>query len=158
MDHGHPSTYTYNGCRCDLCKAAHLEYQRAYRATVKGRVAMARYRASEKGKATMARWRASDNGKTAVARAYAKRIPRQISFKDKKIIALASPRRGTCSDCGRTRQANERQFAMHHEQYDYSNPVSHTVELCPRCHRQWHTLTRLNPEQPEVTTNEVRSV
>jgi len=60
-----------------------------------------------------------------------------ICFKGKKIMLKSRPRTGICSKCGKIGLTN-----LHHEQYDESNPLLHTVELCVGCHNHAHKLLR----------------
>ncbi len=60
--------------------------------------------------------------------------PRRLTYKGKVVMLKEAPRIGVCNlcravvpfDCGRTQ--------MHHEEYDDTNPLAHTIEACPRCH------------------------
>lgn len=58
---------------------------------------------------------------------------RRILFKDKRIFVDSNPRTGYCSNCGYKGRTN-----LHHIKYDESNPLGHTIELCPRCHINEH--------------------
>lgn len=54
---------------------------------------------------------------------------RQLNFKGKRLLFASRLRTGICSQCnfvGRT--------DLHHTEYDESNPLAHTVELCRSCH------------------------
>lgn len=55
--------------------------------------------------------------------------PKRMWFKNKSISLKENPRTGVCSLCryqGKTH--------MHHTQYDKSDPLKHTIELCISCH------------------------
>jgi hypothetical protein len=74
--------------------------------------------------------------------------PRRIVFKGKQIYLTEikeSLRKGICSLCGvRVGQFHPvtghycKQTHMHHLQYDPSNPLAHTIEVCIPCHKQEH--------------------
>ena len=56
------------------------------------------------------------------------RYKETISFKGKIIYHKQYPRKGVCTECGKTGYTH-----LHHDQYD--NPISDTYsELCPSCH------------------------
>ena len=59
--------------------------------------------------------------------------PRKIRFKDKRIILKENPRKGRCLKCGKIGRTN-----MHHQQYDESDPLKYTIELCTSCHMKIH--------------------
>ncbi len=64
--------------------------------------------------------------------------PRRMKFKERIIMLKADPRNGVCNlcravvpfDCGRTQ--------MHHEEYDDTNPLAHTIEICSSWHIKKH--------------------
>lgn len=59
----------------------------------------------------------------------------RIRFKGKQIRLDHNPRKGICVKCNRSVESNEIQLTnLHHEKYDESNPLAHTIELCVRCH------------------------
>ena len=61
--------------------------------------------------------------------------PKRMVFRNKSISLAENPRKGICSKCKRTVKSGAIKFTqLHHEQYDESNPLLHTVELCPSCH------------------------
>jgi hypothetical protein len=64
------------------------------------------------------------------------RGPRRILFKDKRITLDDIPRTGVCSWCGNTKLMTN----IHHTQYDESDPLKHTVEICVSCHAKEHKL------------------
>lgn len=57
-----------------------------------------------------------------------------VSFKGKTIQLDFEPREGKCSDCG----IIDEHTHLHHEKYDESNPLAHTIEVCYKCHRFRH--------------------
>lgn len=59
---------------------------------------------------------------------------KRIRFLGKKVTLPTPPRTGVCADCGRSVGNGIKVTHMHHEQYDPSDPLKHTVELCVRCH------------------------
>jgi len=63
----------------------------------------------------------------------------KIRFKGKRVQLDHNPRTGICSKCGKTVESGEiKRTAMHHKEYDESNPLAHTVELCVSCHTRLH--------------------
>lgn len=63
----------------------------------------------------------------------------KITFKGKRVILNHNPRIGICSNCHkRVIDGEIKQTQMHHTQYDESNPLAFTVELCPSCHQKIH--------------------
>jgi hypothetical protein len=54
---------------------------------------------------------------------------RQLKFKGKRLLFGSKLRSGICSECGKTTVT-----ALHHTQYDETNPLAHTIELCRSCH------------------------
>lgn len=66
-------------------------------------------------------------------------IKARTSLKGKIIFNLVNPRSNICSKCGK-KYPDEltRQTCMHHEQYDESDPLAHTIELCHSCHGKLH--------------------
>ena len=73
-----------------------------------------------------------------------KNHPRRMQFKDSRIMLEENPRKGKCLKCEKSigdEYINSRgQIAiikithMHHKEYDDSNPLNHTMELCASCH------------------------
>ena len=59
---------------------------------------------------------------------------RMITFRGKQVLLDENPRKGTCTKCGNTTMITH----MHHKQYDNSNVLNHTVELCASCHAKEH--------------------
>jgi len=45
------------------------------------------------------------------------------------------PRTGVCSECGKKVET-----IIHHDEYDVSNPIKNTRELCRPCHARFHRL------------------
>jgi len=63
----------------------------------------------------------------------------KLFFKGKQITLSKNPRTGICQRCGRSVQKEEiKRTHMHHEKYDETDPLAHTIELCGRCHKQRH--------------------
>ena len=55
--------------------------------------------------------------------------PNVFTFKGKKVKATEPVRVGICSNCGFKGYTH-----LHHDDYDESNPLLNTRELCPKCH------------------------
>lgn len=75
---------------------------------------------------------------------YKRRWSKQrIMYKGKQIHLGYNPRTGICSKCGKKGYTQ-----IHHEQYDDTDPLAHTQELCQSCHvkRTWE-LKQLTPEK-----------
>lgn len=53
----------------------------------------------------------------------------RVKFHGKSVSLKYNPRNGICSKCGRHGHTH-----MHHKDYDASNVLKHTEELCPSCH------------------------
>jgi hypothetical protein len=52
-----------------------------------------------------------------------------------------NPRTGTCKKCGiSVHDGKYKRTHMHHIKYDQSDPLAHTIELCPACHCAEHKL------------------
>lgn len=62
-----------------------------------------------------------------------------INFLGKPIHLGYDPRTHVCSICG-----NSGLTHLHHEKYNESKPLDHTIELCPSCHSKetWKTRKR----------------
>lgn len=68
----------------------------------------------------------------------------QIGYKGQVITLEEDPRCGVCNHCravsgeidAQRDRFYRRAFHMHHEKYDDSNPIAHTTETCPSCHRK----------------------
>ena len=58
-------------------------------------------------------------------------------FKKKRIHLPEDPRKEVCSNCGRQRRTD-----MHHDEYDESDPLAYTRELCRSCHMKISPRTR----------------
>lgn len=69
---------------------------------------------------------------------------KRVRFKDKRVILSGNPRTGICSNCHKSVAKGEiKRTHLHHRQYDEDNPLNHTVELCPRCHRIIHVQLQM---------------
>jgi len=67
----------------------------------------------------------------------------RVTFKNKRVRVGRgfNPRTGICSKCGKSVQKGEiKRTNIHHDQYDEQNPLAHTRELCPSCHRKEHIM------------------
>lgn len=53
-----------------------------------------------------------------------------VTFKGKRIELDFEPRKGICSKCHKI----DNRTHLHHTQYDESDPLRYTVELCASCH------------------------
>lgn len=51
-----------------------------------------------------------------------------VRFQDRQ-IKVGKVRNGICQRCGKVGQTH-----LHHEEYDDTNILKYTVELCPSCH------------------------
>ena len=60
-----------------------------------------------------------------------KRNTQRIRFKGPQIDLDYNPRIGVCNKCRYVGQTH-----LHHEKYDESNPLKHTIELCISCHNK----------------------
>lgn len=59
----------------------------------------------------------------------------RIVFLGKQIQLLENPRKGICSECGKTVESGEIKYTnIHHENYYPEEPLKDTRELCVRCH------------------------
>lgn len=73
---------------------------------------------------------------------------KMINFKGKKIYLGFNPRTNVCSVCGKKYPDDlDKQTFLHHTEYDESDPLAHTVEVCGGCHSRYHTLRRHHPEK-----------
>lgn len=57
-----------------------------------------------------------------------------VSYKGKTIPLNFEPRKGICSNC----KKNDEHTHLHHTQYDDSDPLKYTIELCHNCHMSEH--------------------
>jgi len=65
--------------------------------------------------------------------------PHRIRFLGKRISLDKNPRTGRCDHCHRSVQRGEiKRTNLHHIQYDLTNELEHTIELCVRCHNEAH--------------------
>ena len=55
--------------------------------------------------------------------------PKCLYFKGRHLLLKTILRKGLCSKCGKNGKTH-----LHHEEYDDSNPLAHTIELCASCH------------------------
>lgn len=58
---------------------------------------------------------------------------KRIRFKGKFISLNLEPRTGVCNLCRFVGLTH-----MHHTQYDESDPLKHTIEICASCHMKIH--------------------
>jgi hypothetical protein len=59
---------------------------------------------------------------------------KRIQFKSERRITNTLPRTGICSKCGAITGINCERTSLHHEKYDPTDPLAHTIELCNSCH------------------------
>ena len=59
-----------------------------------------------------------------------------VSYKGKTIKLDFEPRNAICSICNKVDEHTH----LHHTQYDDSDPLAHTIEVCASCHRNLHSL------------------
>lgn len=59
---------------------------------------------------------------------------RRLRFGSTRIRLHRNPRIGVCNWCRAVKPFDCKKTDMHHEQYDLSDPVRHTIELCNSCH------------------------
>ena len=57
---------------------------------------------------------------------------RRYLFKNRTLLHNGNPRKGICSQCGKTNCKTD----LHHDRYDPNNPLMYTRELCVACHRR----------------------
>lgn len=60
-----------------------------------------------------------------------------LNYKGKTIMMPNPVRTGICKECGNIGRTN-----IHHKEYDDSNPLAYTIELCIRCHNKAHGWRR----------------
>lgn len=59
----------------------------------------------------------------------------RIKYKNTSIYLGKPIRRGNCSICNKSVAKGEiKKTVLHHIQYDDTDPLAHTIELCPSCH------------------------
>jgi len=63
-----------------------------------------------------------------------------ISYKGLDIFLGYDPRIGVCNICRAVRGWDCSKTVMHHELYDDSNPLAHTIEVCIPCHYGIHHI------------------
>lgn len=63
---------------------------------------------------------------------------KKIKFLGKQIHIGVNPRKGICSKCGRRVGEQITRTNMHHERYDPTDLLKHTIELCVACHVRIH--------------------
>lgn len=65
----------------------------------------------------------------------AKRHPRRVTFKGKRIYSKEKPRTGYCSHCpNNIFDKSCRRTSMHHLKYNEKDVLENTIELCNSCH------------------------
>lgn len=60
--------------------------------------------------------------------------PRRMQFKGKRLHLQFCPRIGVCNFCRAVVPFDCKRTHLHHEQYDDSDPMKHTIEICISCH------------------------
>ncbi len=71
-----------------------------------------------------------------------------IRFKGKQINLGYNPLTYSCVKCSRTVESGEIKIThLHHDKYDWNDPIAYTRELCVRCHNNFH---KSNPTIPEL--------
>jgi hypothetical protein len=67
--------------------------------------------------------------------------PRRVSFKGKRVQLNFIPRKGVCEWCHKTISRGEiKTTHIHHIEYDPTDPMAHTVEVCQSCHTTFHKM------------------
>lgn len=67
---------------------------------------------------------------------------RRLKYKDKLLLLAANHKIGVCNLCRAVVGFDCQRTHMDHEKYDDSNPLAHTMEICPRCHEKKHREER----------------
>lgn len=62
-------------------------------------------------------------------------IHNKIRYKDKYVRLDFDPRDGICFFC-----KFETKTLIHHFEYDDSDPLKWTIEMCRSCHKKWHDI------------------
>ena len=60
-------------------------------------------------------------------------------YKNKRIYMKTNIRLNVCAKCGKTREENGRQMALHHKLYILDAPQAFTAERCMSCHNKERT-------------------
>lgn len=68
----------------------------------------------------------------------------RFRFKTKQIHVPNDPKTGVCNLCRAVAPFDCQKTNLHHEHYDESDMLKHTIELCPRCHSR---ITASNPRR-----------
>ncbi len=55
-------------------------------------------------------------------------------FKGKQILLQYNPKIGVCNLCRKVVPFDCKRTNMHHEEYDNTDPLKHTIEICVGCH------------------------
>lgn len=93
------------------------------------------------------------NGKLHCHKCYMKL---RIVFKNKRIRITEKDLTGICQLCGRSVHDGEiKQTQFHHMEYDESNPLKHTKEICVKCHYEVHKETRKRDQSGRFITNAI---
>jgi hypothetical protein len=62
--------------------------------------------------------------------------PRQLLFRGKRLRLAFEPRIGVCNLCRAVIGFDCKRTSMHHEDYDETDPLRHTIEVCGGCHNR----------------------
>jgi hypothetical protein len=75
------------------------------------------------------------------------RGPLRVKFKGKRIYLRKVPRVGVCNLCRAVVEIDCETTHMHHEKYDSSDPLKHSMEICPAHHNaftfKWDNKERI---------------
>lgn len=63
---------------------------------------------------------------------------RRFVYKDKVEMMSAERRTGVCNMCRAVAGIDCKKTVLHHVQYEDSNPIAHTIEICQSCHDKIH--------------------
>lgn len=81
------------------------------------------------------------NNKTSCHKCYNKR---RVTFLGKRIRANDKELTGICQICNRSVTKGEiKQTQFHHIEYNESDPLKDTIEICVKCHYNQHRETRI---------------
>lgn len=58
---------------------------------------------------------------------------KRFRYKDQVIRHIENPREGICFFC-----KFEAKTVLHHFEYDDTDPLKYTIEICKSCHSRWH--------------------